>query len=33
MFYLSDAELDRLLLDDVAYGDLTTRALGVGNRL
>ena len=33
MFYLSDAELDRLLLDDVAYGDLTTRALGVGDRL
>lgn len=28
MFYLSDAELDRLLLDDIAYGDLTTRALG-----
>ncbi|MCO6505447.1 MAG: ModD protein [Snodgrassella sp.] len=32
MFYLSDAELDRLLLDDVAYGDLTTRALGCGDR-
>ena len=30
MFYLSDAELDKLLLDDIAYGDLTTRALGFG---
>ncbi|WP_239351116.1 ModD protein [Snodgrassella communis] len=32
MFYLSDAELDRLLLDDIAYGDLTTRALGIGQQ-
>lgn len=32
MFYLSDAELDKLLLDDIAYGDLTTRALGFGRQ-
>ncbi|PIT07672.1 ModD protein [Snodgrassella communis] len=32
MFYLSDTELDRLLLDDIAYGDLTTRALGIGQQ-
>lgn len=30
MFYLSDQELDHLLLDDIAHGDLTTRALGIG---
>lgn len=32
MIYVSDAELDRLLLDDIQYGDLTTRALGFGKQ-
>ncbi|MDF7675385.1 ModD protein [Neisseriaceae bacterium ESL0693] len=30
MFYLSDFELDRFLLEDIEYGDLTTRALNIG---
>lgn len=30
MFYLSDAQLDQLLMEDIQYGDLTTRALGIG---
>ncbi len=29
---LSDAELDRLLAEDVPYGDLTTYSLGIGGR-
>lgn len=29
---LSDAELDRLLAEDVPYGDLTTLSLGIGTR-
>lgn len=29
---LSDAELDRLLAEDVPYGDLTTLSLGIGAR-
>ncbi|VEB63431.1 molybdenum transport protein ModD [Providencia rustigianii] len=29
MIYLPDALIDQLLLDDVQYGDLTTRALGL----
>lgn len=33
MFYISDAELDRLLLEDIAYGDLTTRALDIGKQI
>ncbi|WP_413721684.1 ModD protein [Sodalis sp. RH24] len=32
MLYLSDQELDSLLQEDIRYGDLTTRALGIGNR-
>ena len=32
MFYYSDAFIDRLLLDDIEHGDLTTRALGFGHR-
>ena len=32
MFYFSDAQLDQLLLDDIQYGDLTTRALGFGHK-
>lgn len=31
MFYISDDFIDRLLLDDVQQGDLTTRALGIGS--
>ncbi|WP_347254737.1 ModD protein [Leminorella grimontii] len=31
MFYISDDFIDRLLLDDVQLGDLTTRALGIGS--
>lgn len=31
MFYFSDAQLDQLLLDDIQYGDLTTRALNIGH--
>jgi molybdenum transport protein len=30
MLYLSDTEIDSLLLEDIRYGDLTTRALGIG---
>ncbi|EPL8093583.1 ModD protein [Morganella morganii] len=30
MIYYSDAFLDSLLLEDIHYGDLTTRALGIG---
>jgi molybdenum transport protein len=29
---LSDADIDRLLDEDVRFGDLTTRALGIGDR-
>ena len=29
MIYLSDALIDQLLLDDIQYGDLTTRSLGL----
>ncbi|WP_265497751.1 ModD protein [Providencia rustigianii] len=29
MIYLPDALIDQLLLDDIQYGDLTTRALGL----
>ncbi|WP_413736290.1 ModD protein [Sodalis sp. RH21] len=32
MFYLSDGDIDSLLLEDIRYGDLTTRALGIGDR-
>ncbi len=32
MIYLSDQELDALLLEDIRYGDVTTRALGIGRR-
>ncbi|NDL64648.1 ModD protein [Acerihabitans arboris] len=32
MLFLSDQELDSLLLEDIRYGDLTTRALGIGAR-
>ncbi|TKI07240.1 ModD protein [Martelella alba] len=32
MIYLSDHELDCLLLEDVRYGDITTRALGIGGQ-
>jgi molybdenum transport protein len=32
MIYLSDQELDALLLEDIRYGDVTTRALGIGQR-
>ncbi len=31
MIYFSDAELDNLLLEDIYRGDLTTRALNLGN--
>ena len=30
-FTLSDAEIDHLLAEDVPYGDLTTRSLGIGD--
>lgn len=32
MIYLSDADLDRLLLEDIQYGDLTTRSLHIGQQ-
>ena len=32
MMRIADAELDRFLDDDVPYGDLTTRSLGLGPR-
>jgi molybdenum transport protein len=32
MFYISDALLDQLLLDDIQHGDLTSRALGIARR-
>ncbi len=32
MFYISDHQIDRLLFDDIQHGDLTTRALGIGQR-
>ena len=31
MIYLSDAELDALLLEDIYRGDLTTQALGIAD--
>ncbi|CNI76165.1 MULTISPECIES: hypothetical protein [Yersinia] len=33
MIYLSDADLDRLLLEDIQYGDLTTRSLLIGQQM
>ncbi|AOR63466.1 ModD protein [Pectobacterium wasabiae] len=30
MMYIPDAYLDQLLLEDIQYGDITTRALGIG---
>ncbi len=30
MLYLSETDIDSLLLEDIRYGDLTTRALGIG---
>lgn len=33
MFYVPDTFLDQLLLDDIQYGDLTTRALGIGHQV
>ena len=33
MIYLPDALIDQLLLDDIQYGDLTTRALGLHSQL
>lgn len=32
LFQLSDAELDRWLAEDAPFGDLTTHALGIGDR-
>jgi len=32
MFYWSDSLLDSLLLSDIEYGDLTTRALDIGEQ-
>lgn len=32
MFYLSDFEIDQLLLEDIKYGDLTSRALNIGSQ-
>lgn len=32
VFYLSEHELDRLLLEDIAFGDVTTRALNIGTQ-
>jgi len=32
MFYWSDSLLDSLLLSDIEYGDLTTRALNIGHQ-
>ncbi|ELZ5941059.1 ModD protein [Providencia stuartii] len=32
MIYLSDSIIDQLLLDDILYGDLTTRSLGLHNQ-
>lgn len=31
MIYFSHAQTDALLLEDIQGGDLTTRALGIGN--
>lgn len=33
MIYLPDTLIDQLLLDDIQYGDLTTRALGLHSQL
>lgn len=33
MIYVPDALIDQLLLDDIQYGDLTTRALGLQSQL
>lgn len=33
MFYYSDNLLDSLLLSDIEHGDLTTRTLGIGDRI
>lgn len=30
MFYIADSQIDQLLSDDIQHGDLTTRALGIG---
>lgn len=32
MIYLADSFIDQLLLDDIQYGDLTTRSLGLKNQ-
>lgn len=32
MIYLADADIDRLILEDVGLGDLTTRALGLAGQ-
>lgn len=32
MIYLADADIDRLILEDVGLGDLTTRALGLNGQ-
>ena len=33
MIYLPDTLIDQLLLDDIQYGDLTTRALGLQSQM
>lgn len=32
LHYIPDSELDRFIEEDVPYGDLTTRLLGIGGR-
>lgn len=32
MIYIPDALIDQLLLDDIQYGDLTSRALGLDHQ-
>ena len=33
LMLIPDTEIDRWLLEDVPFGDLTTHALGIGERL
>ena len=32
MIYIPDQDIERFLLEDIAFGDLTTRSLGIGQR-
>lgn len=33
MIYIPDSEIERFLLEDIAYGDLTTRSLGIHEQI